>query len=53
MGSAISLQDDFDLGALDADGADDQHYMRLLLRKYVLHPRTYLRLGPVGSPQRV
>ncbi len=45
-------QHDLGLGTLDPDRTDEQPHMRLLLRKDMLHPCPYLRLGAVGCTKR-
>ena len=42
---------DLGLGSLDADRADEQGHVRLLLRKDMLDPRAYFGFDPVGSTQ--
>ena len=42
---------DLGLGALDADRADEQGHVRLLLRKDMLDPRAYFGFDPISSTQ--
>jgi hypothetical protein len=41
---------DFRLGALDADGADEQAHFRLLMRKDMLDPGAHAGFGRVAAP---